>query len=338
MSTMPNTMRAVQTVAAGAPFELREIPVPEAGPGQVRVRVRACGVCGGENIARFGALGTPFPRVPGHEIAGEVDAVGAGVTAWRVGDRVGVGWHGGSCFTCEHCRRGDFVNCVERKIVGASYDGGYAEYVSVPQDAVARVPDGLSFTEAAPLMCAGLTVFNALRNSGARAGDTVAVHGIGGLGHLGVQFADRMGFRTVAISRGRGKEKLARELGADAYVDSTEGSAGEALAALGGADVVLTTVGVSPAQADLVQGLRPNGRMIVAATDHQPVEVDPELLVFGRREVTGWYSGHARDAEETLAFAALKGVRPITQEFALERAEEAFQGMARAEYRNVLVP
>lgn len=331
------TMRAVQAVTAGAPFELHDIPVPAAGPGQVLVRVRACGVCGGENIARYGGLGTTFPRVPGHEIAGEVDAVGDGVTAWQVGDRVGIGWHGGSCFTCEHCRAGDFVNCVDRKIVGASYDGGYAEYVRVPQDALARIPDALSYEEAAPLMCAGLTTFNALRHSGARPGDTVAVHGIGGLGHLGVQFADRMGFRTIAVSRGRDKEKLSRELGADEYVDSTEGSAGEALAALGGAAVVLSTVGVSPAQSDLVQGLRPNGRLVVVATDHRPVDVDPELLVFGRREVTGWYSGHARDAEETLAFAALKGVRPMTRAFPLERAEEAFQGMGEARYRNVIV-
>ncbi|MGW7413787.1 alcohol dehydrogenase catalytic domain-containing protein [Streptomyces sp. NPDC054863] len=333
-----STMRAVQAVTAGAPFELAEIPVPAAGPGQVLVRVRACGVCGGENIARHGALGTALPRVPGHEIAGEVHAVGEGVTAWRTGDRVGIGWHGGSCATCDHCRQGDFVNCVDRKIVGASYDGGYAEYVRAPQDALARIPAALSFEEAAPLMCAGLTTFNALRHSGARPGDTVAVHGIGGLGHLGVQFADRMGFRTIAVSRGRDKEELARGLGADEYVDSTEGSAGQALAALGGATVVLSTVGVSPAQSDLVQGLRPNGRLVVVANDHRPLDINPELLLFGRREVTGWYSGHAKDAEETLAFAALKGIRPMTRSYPLEEAEEAFRSMSEAQYRNVVLP
>ncbi|MEU8893572.1 alcohol dehydrogenase catalytic domain-containing protein [Streptomyces sp. NPDC048442] len=333
-----STMRAVQAVTAGAPFALAEIPVPAAGPGQVLVRVRACGVCGGENIARHGALGTALPRVPGHEIAGEIHEVGDGVTAWRTGDRVGIGWHGGSCGTCDHCRQGDFVSCVDRKIVGASYDGGYAEYVRVPQDALARIPDALSFEEAAPLMCAGLTTFNALRNSGARPGDTVAVHGIGGLGHLGLQFADKMGFRTIAVSRGRDKEELSRGLGADEYLDSTEGSAGHALTALGGAAVILSTVGVSPAQSDLVQGLRPNGRLVVVANDHRPLDIDPELLIFGRREVTGWYSGHAKDAEEALAFAALKGIRPMTRAYPLEQAEEAFQGMSRAQYRNVLVP
>ncbi|MGW4844404.1 alcohol dehydrogenase catalytic domain-containing protein [Nocardia brasiliensis] len=330
------TMRAVQVVTAGAPFQNATIPVPEPGPGQVRVRVRACGVCGGENIARLGLFGVALPRVPGHEIAGDVDAVGAGVTAWQVGDRVGIGWHGSSCFTCPQCRRGDFVNCAERTIVGLSYDGGYAEYTVAPQDALARIPAAFSHEEAAPLMCAGVTSFNALRNSGARPGDTVVVHGVGGLGHFAVQYAAKMGFRTIAVNRGRAKEDIARELGADEYIDSDAGSAGAAVERLGGADVVFSTVGSSPAQADLMQGLRPNGHLLIVASDHQPIEVSPDLLVFGRRKVSGWYSGHAKDSEEAMEFAALKGVRPIIETYPLADAETAFQNMGKARYRNVL--
>ncbi|WP_329577003.1 alcohol dehydrogenase [Kitasatospora sp. NBC_01250] len=333
-----STMKAVQVIEAGKPFTLVELPVPEPGPGQVRLRVRACGVCGGENIARLGLLGVRLPRVPGHEIAGEVDAVGAGVTAWQPGDRAGVGWHGGSCFTCDPCRRGDFANCAAGRIVGVTYDGGYAEYMVAPQDALARIPEVLSFEEAGPLMCAGITTFNSLRNSGARPGDTVAIQGIGGLGHLAVQFADKMGFRTVAINRGRGKEEISRRLGADEYLDSEEGSTGEALAKLGGAVAVISTVGSSPAQADLIQGLAPNGRLIVLASDRAPIAVNPDLLVFGRRGVTGWYSGHAKDSEEAMAFAALKGVRPMVETHPLETAENTFQNMNKAKYRAVLIP
>jgi D-arabinose 1-dehydrogenase-like Zn-dependent alcohol dehydrogenase len=330
------TMRAVQAQTAGGEFVVTELPVPEPGRGQVRVEVHACGVCGGDAIARFGALGVVLPRVPGHEVGGVVDAVGDGVTEWRVGDRVGVGWHGGSCLTCAVCRRGDFVNCVNRTIVGVHYDGGYAEYLVAPQDAVAKIPDALSFTDAAPLMCAGITTFNALRHSAAGPGDTVAVHGVGGLGHLAVQFADKMGFRTVAINRGREKEQLARDLGADEYIDSNEGSAGEALTRLGGATVILGTVGSSPAQADLVQGLRPNGRLIVVANDQQPLPVGMDLLVFGRRGVDGWYSGHAADSEDAMNFAVLKGVRPLVQTFPLDEAEQAFQNMSKVTMRAVL--
>ncbi|MDT0307992.1 alcohol dehydrogenase catalytic domain-containing protein [Streptomyces sp. DSM 44917] len=332
------TMRAAQAVAPGAPFALHDLPVPEPGPGQVRVRVHACGVCGGDNVARNAALATTLPRVPGHEIAGRIDALGEGVTAWRTGDRVGIGWHGGSCFTCPACRSGDFSNCAHRQAVGSTYDGGYAEYTVAPQDALARIPDALSFEEAAPLMCAGLTTFNSLRASGARPGDTVAMHGIGGLGHLALQFADRMGFRTVAISRGRDKEKAARELGADEYIDSTAGSAGEALARLGGAAAILAGVADAEAQADLIQGLAPNGRLLIVGPAHEPLAVGADPLILGRRQIQGWYSGHAKDAEDTLAFAALKGVRPRIQSFPLERAEEAFRTMGRARYRNVILP
>ncbi|GAB2724980.1 alcohol dehydrogenase [Kitasatospora kifunensis] len=333
-----STMKAVEVIEAGKPFTLAELPVPEPGPGQVRLRVRACGVCGGENIVRLGLLGVQLPRVPGHEIAGEVDAVGAGVSTWQPGDRAGIGWHGGSCFVCDPCRQGDFTNCAQGRIVGVSYDGGYAEYVVAPQDALARIPDALSFEEAGPLMCAGITTFNSLRHSGARPGETVAVQGIGGLGHLAVQFADKMGFRTVAINRGREKEKVSRQLGADEYLDSDEGSAGEALAKLGGATAVISTVGHSPAQSDLIQGLAPNGRLIVIAADHVPIQVNPDLLVFGRRGVAGWYSGHAKDSEEAMAFAALKGVRPMVETHPLETAETTFQNMSKAKYRAVLIP
>ncbi|MFI5783864.1 alcohol dehydrogenase catalytic domain-containing protein [Nocardia sp. NPDC051570] len=329
-------MRAVQAVAPGAPFELASLPVPEPGPGQVRVRVHACGVCGGENIARHGLLAVALPRVPGHEIAGVIDAVGDGVTAWAAGDRVGIGWHGGHCFTCTACRRGDFANCADRRIVGASFDGGYAEFVVAPQETLARIPDVLSFEQAGPLMCAGITSFNALRHSGARPGDTVVVHGVGGLGHLAIQFAAKMGFHTIAVNRGREKEDIARELGADDYVDSDAGSAGEAIERLGGADVAFSTVGSSPAQADLVRGLRPNGHLLIVASGHEPIEVAPDLLVFGRRKVSGWYSGHAKDSEETMEFAARTGIRPMIETYPLEHAESAFQNMNKARFRNVL--
>ncbi|MCP2340723.1 alcohol dehydrogenase [Actinomadura rupiterrae] len=334
---MSSTMRAVRAVAAGEPFQAVELAVPEPGRDQVRVKVHACGVCGGDAVARFDALGLGLPRTPGHEVAGVVDAVGDGVTAWRPGDRVGVGWHGGHCFVCRACRRGDFVNCDERKIVGASYDGGYAEYMVAPQAALAAVPDELTFGEAAPLMCAGLTTFNALRHSGARPGDTVAVQGIGGLGHLAVQYADKMGFRVVAVNRGRAKEDVARRLGADEYVDSeASGGAGAGLRKLGGARVVLSTAGSASAQADIATGLAPNGRMVVIANDHDPIPVPGDLLVFGRREVTGWYSGHAADSEDAMEFAVLTGVRPMIETRPLAEAEDAFQTMNKARFRTVL--
>ena len=332
------SMRAVAAVEVGGAFVPIEIEVPEPGPGQVRVKVRACGVCAGEYFARNGLLGTQLPRVPGHEIAGEVDLVGPGVMIWKAGDRVGVGWHGGSCFTCDYCRSGDFTNCINRKITGVSYDGGYAEYMVAPQDALARIPDSMSMEEAGPMMCAGITSFNALRHSGARPGDTVAIHGIGGLGHLAIQFADKMGFRTVAINRGRTKERLARELGADAYVDSEDGSAGQAVSRIGGAAVIFSTVGSSTAQADLSQGLKPNGRLVIVAMDHQSLQISPGLLISGRRGVVGWASGTAKDSEEAMAFAALKKIKAIVEPHPLRDAEEAFQNMRNARFRLVLTP
>ncbi|TDO56871.1 propanol-preferring alcohol dehydrogenase [Kribbella sp. VKM Ac-2571] len=332
---MTGTMRAAQVQQAGGPFVVTDVPIPEPAEGQIRVKVYACGICGGDAIPRNALFGTTLPRIPGHEIAGVVDAVGDGVTVWEAGQRVGVGWSGGVDFTCEFCRRGDFTNCVSRTIVGTSYDGGYAEYLVVPQDAVARIPEGLSFEEAAPLMCGGITAFNALRHAHAGPGETVAVQGVGGVGHLAIQFADKMGFRTVAINRGRDKEKLARQLGADEYIDSTEGDAGEALKALGGAAAILATVSRGELQSDLVKGLRPNGQLIVLEGS-DPIQVTGHALADGRLSVSGWYSGVAQDSEDTLNFAVLKNVRPIIETYPLEQAEEAWQHQPKANLRIVL--
>ncbi len=332
------SMKAVIAAEAGGAFVSTEIDVPEPSLGQVRVKVHACGVCAGEYFARNGLLGAQLPRVPGHEVAGEIDSVGPGVTVWKPGDRVGVGWHGGSCFSCDYCRSGDFPNCVNRKITGVSYNGGYAEYMIAPQDALARIPGSMSMEEASPMMCAGITSFNALRHSGARPGDTVAIHGIGGLGHLAIQFADKMGFRTIAVNRGRAKEQLAHQLGADDYVDSEEGSAGEAISRMGGATVIFSTVGSSAAQSDISQGLRPNGRMAIVAMDHQPLQISPGLLISGRRGIVGWASGTAKDSEEAMAFAALKNVKVMVEPCPLKDAEAAFQNMKNARFRTVLTP
>jgi D-arabinose 1-dehydrogenase-like Zn-dependent alcohol dehydrogenase len=332
---MTGTMRAAQVQQAGGPFVVTDVPIPEPKAGQIRVKVHACGICGGDAIPRNALFGTVLPRIPGHEIAGVVDAVGEGVTVWEVGQRVGVGWSGGVDFTCEYCRRGDFTNCVNRTIVGTSYDGGYAEFMVAPQDAVARIPEGLSFEDAAPLMCGGITAFNALRHAHAGPGDTIAVQGVGGVGHLAIQFADKMGFRTVAINRGRDKEKLARQLGADEYIDSTEGDAGEALQALGGAAAVLATVSRAELQSDLVKGLRRNGQLIVLEGS-DPIQVTGHALSDGRLSVSGWYSGVSQDSEDTLNFAVLKGIRPIIETFPLEEAEEAWQHQPKANLRIVL--
>jgi D-arabinose 1-dehydrogenase-like Zn-dependent alcohol dehydrogenase len=331
------TMRAVQVQVAGAPFVSVELPVPEPKSGQVRVKVHACGVCGGDEIPRNGLFGTQLPRVPGHEIGGVVDAVGDGVTMWQVGDRVGVGWSGGGDLTCEFCRRGDFTNCVNRSIVGSSYDGGYAEYMVAPQDAVARAPESLPFEEIAPLMCAGVTSFNGLRHSKAGPGDKVAIHGVGGVGHLAVQFADKMGFRVIAIARGAGREELARRLGASEYIDSTAGDVGEALQAIGGAAVIFDTVSRGSLQSGLVSGLRPNGQLIVVE-GLDPLQATGHDLAFTRLNISGWYSGVAADGEDTLNFAALKDVHPIIETHPLADAEQTFQNRNKANIRPVLIP
>jgi propanol-preferring alcohol dehydrogenase len=306
----------------------------------VRIKVEACGVCHSDAIVKGGRYpGLTLPRVPGHEIAGRIDAVGAGVTAWIAGDRVGVGWHGGHCFVCDACRRGLFLNCERAKVTGISHDGGYAEYVVVPAESVARVPEGMSAAEVGPLLCAGVTTYNSLRNSGARAGQTVAVQGIGGLGHLGVQYAARMGFRTVAISRGADKAKLARELGAHEYIDTEATPAADALNKLGGADLVLATAPSSDAIASVIDGLKPRGKLLLVAAPLTPVSFNGPGLLTGK-SIAGWPSGSSIDSEDTVAFSALTGVRPRIETFALADAEKAFAHMMenRVRFRAVLVP
>jgi len=331
-------MRAVQVSRAGGAFELVERDVPEPGPAQVRIRVEACGICHSDAMVRAGAFpGLALPRIPGHEIAGQIESVGAGVTMWKPGVRVGVGWHGGHCFQCSACRRGLFINCEKLRITGITGDGGYAEYVVAPQEAVVRLPDGMEATTAAPLLCAGITTFNSLRNSGARPGDTVAVQGIGGLGHLALQFAARMGFRTVALSNGRDKEPLARELGAHEYVDTQRVNAAEGLRKLGGADLVLATAPHADAVASTVAGLKPRGKLLIVAAPHQPLQVSVFDLLSGKT-IAGWPSGSSIDSEDTLAFCALTGVRPRVEVFPLDRAEEAFARVMenRVRFRAVL--
>ena len=321
-SSLP--MKAMQVQQANGDFVLIEKEIPEAGAGEVRIKVEACGICHSDAFVKFGQLpGLELPRVPGHEVAGTVDAVGEGVTAFEPGDRVGVGWHGGHCFQCDRCRRGDFINCSNGKICGVSYDGGYQEYMVAPWEAVARIPDSLSAVDAGPLLCAGITTYNALRNSAARPGDTVAIHGIGGLGHLAVQFASRMGFRTVALSRGESKRKLAEELGAHQYIDTAANNVAEVLGATGGADLILATAPNGKAISELLGGLSARGTLLLVAAAHDPIEVSAFAMLSGKR-IQGWPSGSAIDSEDTMEFSALTGVRPRTETFALEQANEGF--------------
>jgi len=335
-------MRVVQVPRANGPFELVEREIPQPGAGSVRIKVQACGICHSDSLTKEGSYpGIQYPRVPGHEIAGIIDAVGEGVAPWKTGQRVGVGWHGGHCGYCDSCRRGDFVTCqIAPKVPGISYDGGYAEYVIVPAAAVARIPEELSGEEAGPLMCAGITTYNALRNSGARPGDVVAVLGVGGLGHLAIQFAAKMGFNTVAIARGRAKEELAKKLGARRYIDSQEQNPAAELTKLGGARVILATVTNGKAMNAVLGGLRINGKMIVVGAANEPLEVPSLLLIGGRRSIVGWPSGTSIDSEDTLSFSALTGVRPMNQVFPLERASEAYELMmsGKARFRAVLTP
>ena len=336
---MPS-MRSVRVTRAKGPLELAELPIPEPGPGSARVRVEACGICHSDVFTKEGLFpGIQFPRAPGHEVAGVIDTVGAGVTGWRVGQRAGVGWHGGHCGHCDSCRRGDFVTCqVAFQIPGIAYDGGYADYVIVPAGALVAIPDGLTAVEAAPLMCAGITTFNALRNSGARAGDTVAVLGIGGLGHLGVQFAARMGFKTVAIAQGADREPLARRLGAHHYIDNRATDPAAELTRLGGARVILATATSGPAISAVLGGLAVDGQLVVVGVPNEPLEVPVGTLVMGRRSIVGWPSGTSIDTEDTLAFSVLSGVRPMTEVFPLERAAEGYAHMmsGKARFRAVL--
>jgi D-arabinose 1-dehydrogenase-like Zn-dependent alcohol dehydrogenase len=333
-------MRVVQVSRPNGPFEIVEREIPEPGAGQVRIKVEACGVCHSDWFTKEGHWpGIQYPRVPGHEVAGIIDAVGAGVTGWAGRQRAGVGWHGGHCGYCDSCRRGDFVTCqIALQVPGIAYDGGYAEYVIAPAGALALIPEGLSAEDAGPLMCAGITTFNPLRNSGARPGDLVAVLGIGGLGHLGIQFAAKMGFRTVAIARGMDKEPLARKLGASSYIDSKAQDPAAELLKLGGAKVILATVTSGNAMSAVLGGLGVNGKLIIVGAANEPLEVNAGLFIAGRRSIVGWPSGNSVDSQDTLSFSVLTGVRSMNEIFPLERAAEAYEHMmsGKARFRAVL--
>ena len=318
-------MRLVQVTRPNGPLEMVEREIPEPGAGQVRIKVEACGICHSDSMTKEGLWpGIQYPRVPGHEIAGVVDAVGAAVAGWKEGQRVGVGWHGGHCGYCDSCRRGDFVTCqVAPQVPGIAYDGGYAEYMIAPASALAGIPEGLSAVDAGPLMCAGITTFNSLRNSGARPGDLVAILGIGGLGHLGIQFAAKMGFRTVAIARGMDKEPLARKLGAWSYIDSKTQDPAAELLKLGGAKVVLATVTSGDAMSATLGGLGVNGKLVILGAAAEPLQVPGIPLLLGRRSIMGWPSGSSIDSQDTLSFSLLTGVRAMNEVFPLERAAEA---------------
>jgi D-arabinose 1-dehydrogenase-like Zn-dependent alcohol dehydrogenase len=331
-------MRVVQVSRPKGPLEVVERPVPEPAAGWVRIKVQACGICHSDSLVKEGAFpGIAYPRVPGHEVAGVIDAVGPGVVGWSPGQRVGVGWHGGYCGHCDPCRRGEFFACVTGQVTGLTFDGGYAEYMTAPASAVARMPAELSPVEAAPLMCAGITTFNALRNSGARPGEVVAVLGLGGLGHLGTQYAAKMGFHTVAIARGKDKEPLARQLGASVYIDSQSQDGAAELQKLGGAKVILATATSGEAMSAVQGGLAVNGTLLVIGAADS-MQVSPLFLLSGCRSIKGWYSGTSIDSEDTLAFSARGGVRSMNETFPLERAAEAYDRMmsGKARFRVVL--
>jgi len=332
------TMRVAQIPGPKRPFEIVERPVPQPTPGTVRIKVSACGVCHSDALVKEGLWpGIQYPRVPGHEVAGAIDAVGEGVTHWKVDQRVGVGWNGGYCGRCDNCRRGNLFACETQQVTGISFDGGYGEYMIAPATAVARFPDELPPVDAAPLMCAGLTTFNALRNSGARSGDVVAVLGLGGLGHLGVQYAAKMGFNVVAIARGKDKEPLARQLGAAIYIDSQSQDPAAELQELGGASVVIATVTAGAAMSAVVGGLAPNGTLMVIGAA-ESLQLSPVVLIGGQRSVKGWYSGMSIDSEDALAFSARTGVHSMNETFPFERVNEAYERMmsGKARFRVVL--
>ena len=332
-------MKVAQISKPGAGFEIVEREIPEPDAGQVRIKVQACGVCHSDALTVEGGWpGIQYPRVPGHEVAGVIDQVGEGVSAWKKGQRVGVGWHGGHDNTCLQCRRGDFGNCRNMKISGISYDGGYQQYMIAPVEALAAMPDSLSDIEAAPLLCAGITTYNALRHSGAFPGDLVAVQGIGGLGHLGIQFANKFGYKVAAIGRGSENATLAKKLGATLYIDSKATNAAQELQKLGGAQVILATAPSSKAMSELIDGLGPNGKLMVVGAAFDPIEVTPIQLISGSRAIQGWASGIPTDSEDTLRFAELTGVRPMIETYPLEKAAEAYARMmsGNAQFRVVL--
>jgi D-arabinose 1-dehydrogenase-like Zn-dependent alcohol dehydrogenase len=327
-------MKAAQITKPGGDFELVERDIPEPGPGQVRVKVEACGICHSDVLVKDGLWpGLRYPRIPGHEIAGTIDAIGNGVTSWKKGQRVGIGWHGGHDFVCDECRRGDFAMCVNRKVTGIDSDGGYAEHMIARAEALALIPDQLPAEEVGPFMCAGVTVYNALRNSGARIGDVVAVQGIGGLGHLGVQYARRMGFQTVALGRGKDKEPLAKKLGAHHYIASDVVDPVAELQKLGGARVILATAPNAKAISAVVDGLGVNGNLVIPAAPADPLTVSVMPLIMGRRSVSGTYSGTARDSQDTLEFSALSGVHPMIEKYPLDHVAEAYEQMHSGKVR-----
>ena len=328
-----------QVGKAGGEFELVEREMPQPGVGEVRIKVEACGICFSDHLVKDGVWpGLTYPRVPGHEVAGVIDALGAHVEEWKVGDRVGVGWHGGHCFVCESCRRGDFVTCQREPITGVTRDGGYAQYMIARHEAVAQIPEGLDAANAGPLLCAGITTFNALRHSGAVAGDLVGVLGIGGLGHLGIQYAAKSGYRVVGIGRGPGNASLAKKLGAFAYIDTKATKAAEELKKLGGAKVILATAPNAKAMAEVIEGLGVGGKLLVVGAPFEPMEVSALQLLMARRGIQGWPSGTAMDSQDTLAFSAAAGVRPMIEKYALRDVKKAYERMASgdAEFRVVL--
>jgi len=336
---MKSTYQAVEVSAPGT-FQLVERRVSEPGAGQVRIRVEACGVCHTDAATVMGIYpGLKLPRVPGHEVVGRIEALGSGVSKWKIGQRVGVGFFGVEDGVCEPCRRGDMVQCLNPVIPGVTVDGGYAEVMIAESHGVAAVPDELTSADAAPLLCAGITTYNALRNAGLRGGDLVAVQGIGGLGHLGVQFARHMGFHTVAIGRGRGKEKLARDLGAHVYIDTAAEDVAAALQRMGGARAILATGTSGEAMGPLVSGLAVRGKLIVVGVPGDPIQLNAFPLVFGGRSIYGSLTGTPIDNEDTLAFSVLENIRPMIETFPLEKAADAYARMmeGKARFRMVLV-
>ena len=332
-------MKVAQIPKAGADFQIVEREIPKPDVGQVRIKVQACGVCHSDVLTKEGEWpGIQYPRVPGHEVAGIIDELGAGVSEWKKGQRAGVGWHGGQDGTCLQCRRGDFRNCRNLKISGISYDGGYQQYMVAPVEALVAIPESLSDAEAAPLLCAGITTFNALRHSGAFPGDLVAVLGIGGLGHLGIQFANKFGYKVAANGRGSENAALAKKLGASVYIDSKSTNAAEGLQKMGGAQVILATAPSSKAMSELIDGLGPNGKLMVIGATFDPIEVTPVQLISGSRTIQGWASGTPTDSEDTLRFTELTGVRPMIEKYPLEKAAEAYARMLSgdAQFRVVL--
>jgi D-arabinose 1-dehydrogenase-like Zn-dependent alcohol dehydrogenase len=332
-------MKAAQISKGGADFQIVEREIPKPGVGHVRIKVQACGVCHSDVFTKEGQWpGIQYPRVPGHEVVGIIDELGDGVSAWKKGQRTGVGWHGGHDGTCLQCRRGDFGNCRNMKVPGISYDGGYEEYMVAPVEALTAIPESLGDVEAAPLLCAGITTYNALRHSGALPGDLVAVLGIGGLGHLGVQFANKFGYKVAAIGRGSENAPLAKKLGASVYIDSKAANAAGELQKLGGAQVILATAPSSKAMSELIDGLGPNGKLMVIGAAFDPIEVTPVQLIVGSRSIQGWAAGTPADAEDTLRFAELTGVRPMIETYPLEKAAEAYARMmsGKAQFRVVL--